>query len=53
MGKQLGKQWGNICYFKPFQTILNHFVLPPPNPSKPLFLSAPPPFYGGALSSPK
>jgi hypothetical protein len=53
MGKHLGKLWGNIRQTKPNKTILNHFGLPAQNPSKHLFLSAPPPFFGGALSSPK
>ena len=45
MGKQMGKQWGNILPLIPFKTIKNHFRHSLQNPRKPLYLSAfsPPP----------
>ena len=48
MGKQMGKQWGNIYQIKPNNTILNHFRLILEKPPKSLYLSAPPKFHGGA-----
>ena len=48
MGKQMGKQWGNIYQIKPNNTTLNHFQLILENPLKSLYLSAPPQFHGGA-----
>ena len=48
MGKQMGKQWGNIYQIKPNNTTLNHFQLILKNPLKSLYLSAPPQFHGGA-----